>query len=175
MRGHPLGAEPFRQLPRHPLGEAPGIDEDQGQCDRLRSARPASRRTCCRTSPDITASSGEDLEGKVARPAIAGVDDPALRSGPTRNRPPPRSAFCVAERPTRSKAAAQRRPAGWSEDGQMWSRATARASTTSTSTVPRPSRRAFCSRSEPAESAIPAWSRRCAAATAACAPVPWRM
>jgi hypothetical protein len=35
MRGDPLGAQPFRQLPRHPLGEAAGIDEDQRRAVRL--------------------------------------------------------------------------------------------------------------------------------------------
>ncbi len=35
MRGHPLGAEPFRELARHPLGEAAGIDEDQRRAVRL--------------------------------------------------------------------------------------------------------------------------------------------
>ena len=31
MRGHPLGAEPFGELARYPLGETAGIDEDQGR------------------------------------------------------------------------------------------------------------------------------------------------
>ena len=82
MRGHPLGGEPFRQLPRHPLGEAAGIDEDQGRAMGLdQLGQPV-----VNLLPDFAGHHGferrgRNFEGKVARPAMAGVDDPALGIG----------------------------------------------------------------------------------------------
>ncbi len=83
MRGHPLGAEPFRQLPRHPLGKAAGIDEDQGRAMRFdQLGQPV-----VNLLPDFAGHHGFErrggnFEGEVARPAMAGVDDPALGIGP---------------------------------------------------------------------------------------------
>ena len=83
MRGHPVGAEPFRQLPRHPLGEAAGVDEDQGRAMRLdQLGQPV-----VNLLPDFAGHHGferrgRNFEGEVARPAMPGVDDPALGIGP---------------------------------------------------------------------------------------------
>ncbi len=83
MRGHPVGAEPFRELTGHPLGEATGIDEDQGR------AMPFDQlgQPVVNLLPDFARHHRferrrRNFEGKVARPAMAGVDDPAFGIGP---------------------------------------------------------------------------------------------
>ncbi len=72
-------AEALRQLAGHPLGQPPGIDEDQRRAMRLdQPGQPV-----VELLPDVGRHHGferrvRDLEREVARAAVAGVDDRAL-------------------------------------------------------------------------------------------------
>ncbi len=82
MRGHLIGAEPLRQLPRHPLGQPAGVDEDQRGAVRLDQLGQA----VVDLLPDLARHHrferrGRDFESEIARPAVAGIDDRALRTG----------------------------------------------------------------------------------------------
>ena len=82
MRGHLIGAEAFRQLPRHPLGQPAGVDEDQRGAVRLDQRGQA----VVDLLPDLARHHRferrrRDFEGEVARPAVAGIDHRAFWAG----------------------------------------------------------------------------------------------
>ena len=114
--GHMVLAEAVGEVAADPLGHAPRIDEDERGAvlfDQL-------RQTVVDLLPDVARHHrferrGGDLDGEIARPAMAGVDDRALRAParrPRRRRPgtarPGRSA---SGSPTGRCAAACRRRA----------------------------------------------------------------
>ncbi len=80
MRGHLIGAEALGQLTGHPLHQPAGVDKNQGGAvrgDKL--GQPV-----IELLPDLARHHrlerrGWDLEGEIARPAMAGVDDRAFR------------------------------------------------------------------------------------------------
>ena len=82
MRGHLIGPEPLRQLPRRPLGQPAGVDKDQGGAVRLDQLGQA----VIDLLPDLARHHrferrGRDFESQIARPAVAGIDHRALRTG----------------------------------------------------------------------------------------------
>ena len=83
MRGHLIFAEPLGQLTGYPFGHPPGIGEDQGGLMPLDQLG----QSVVNLLPDFTRHDGFErgrrhFEGEVARPAMAGVDDPAFGARP---------------------------------------------------------------------------------------------
>ena len=82
VRGHVLGADPLRQLARHPLRHPAGIDEDQRGAMRLDQVR----ETLIDLLPHLGRHHGfersvRNLEREIARAAVAGIDDGAVGTG----------------------------------------------------------------------------------------------
>ncbi len=82
MRGDLLVAEALGELARHPLGHAARVDEDQRGAMRFDELR----QPVIDLLPDIGGHDrfercGRHLDGEVARAAVAGVDDAAVRAG----------------------------------------------------------------------------------------------